>query len=168
MRNMVIPLSILFQLCMMQASGQSSVEVPTVILRQFHAEFASVSKASWKVEKDSTYRVVFSLAQDRRPYMARYDQRGRWLEKKIGVNFSQLPMSVIEELVRRFENFKPVESLRFETPGNKPVYQVALVKWKPGEKFRETYSLELSPEGELLKEPEMQLARVVSEGKSPD
>ncbi len=91
--------------------------------------------------------------------MARYNRQGHWLEKKVEMEFARLPMSVIETIVQRFQNFKPTSSIRIEQRDQNTVFHVTLEKWQPGDEFRQTYSIDISPEGELLGTAEVQLER---------
>ncbi len=135
-------------------------QVPDVVFKTFHSQFGSVQKSEWVKLEGNRYRVAFFILRNKHPHTAVYDSTGNWLQKNIEIEFSQLPMTVIESVVRQYEVFKPLTSLRLETQGCETVYRVTVLKWQTGkEDLKQCYALEFSRDGELLKAPEL-LARV--------
>lgn len=144
---------ILFLLCTfltLGTYGQDAVAVPDLVRLGLYTDFSSVASAKWTNVDEDVYRVDFTIYKNKHSYMAKYDRNGNWLEKSVEMEFARLPMSVIETIVQRFQSFKPTSSVRIEQCDQATVFHVNLEKWQPGDEFRQTYSVDISPEGELL------------------
>jgi hypothetical protein len=134
-------------------------EVPDTVFKTFHTQFGAVQKSEWAREEGNIYRVLFYISKNKHPHIATFDSKGNWLEKTIEIEFSQLPMTVIETIVEQFQIFKPLSTVRVETNGNQTVYRINLSKTQSNTTLNEAYALEFSPQGQMLKNTQQSLAK---------
>ncbi len=156
MKSTVLALCQLF--FVLSVFGQDTLEVPDKSRAKLHADYPRmVARAQWTKESESVYRADFVFYRSRKIQMARFDTAGNRLEARIEIDHAQAPVKVKELLTRKFKNCKPVKTVRYELSGTAARFFVTLEKTVTGS-APVSYTIEVSPEGKLLKTPEELLA----------
>lgn len=121
----------------------SEAKIPTAVLVGFKTKFPSAEKATWEMENKSEYEAEFKL--DNKKHSAKFDKSGKWKETETEIKITSLPKAVTDMIAKDFKGYKTEEAEKADTATQGIVYEVKVKKGK------ESYDLQISSEGKLLK-----------------
>ena len=104
-----------------------SVNVPELVKKAFAAEFPSVAKVKWSIEKPGEYEAEFDL--NKTGTSALFDSKGVVLEKESKMKESDLPQTIKSALAKGFVGYKISEIEKTDSKG-KVTYEMEAKKGK--------------------------------------
>jgi hypothetical protein len=140
MKKIILALSLFAVTGLSSSYANEDVKVSKRVLSAFQNDFNSAVNARWSVEQEF-YKVSFTNMD--MPVEAYYDEDGALVGSVRTLSFEQLPLAIIHEYSRRFEN-SPVKNVVEITNTEGTSYRI----WT--EKGNKTYKLRANASGEIV------------------
>jgi len=142
MKSITLTIALLVAL-MLNACGQSNVNVPEQVKSAFAKKFPNAKHVEWGKESEMEWEAEFKI--NGMEYSANYDASGKWLETESEISKKDLPESIKTTITKDYSDYKADEAEISETPEG-VFYEIKL------EKKSETLEVVFDKDGKVVKQ----------------
>jgi hypothetical protein len=121
----------------------SADKVPAAAKDAFKAKFPQATDASWEIEMKDVYEVNFHNGKLKQA--AQFAKDGKWQVTEVEVETTQVPKAVMDAFTKAYPGYKVKEVERLETPTQKEVYELEIIKGA------DKAEVQILPNGEIIK-----------------
>lgn len=117
--------------------------VPAAVKSSFMKKFPNAKAVNWSKESATEFEAEFKNGTTEQA--ANFDASGNWVVTETEIKKSELPTAVVKAIAKDFPGYKTGESEKVEKPNTALFYEVSV------EKGEISYSVQITPEGKILK-----------------